>query len=383
MNIPRLIRQEIKYRKLNFLFGLLAIMAAVSLFVAFFLSGQASKRETVRLMRDIGFNLRVIPAETDMEKFWVNGYSEYTLPEQYVNDLAVYPGISYNHLTATLQKKILWRNHDIILTGMAPEVIPPGKRSTQMTFSIEPGTAYIGFELARNFNLIQGNTIEINNRPLKIARCLSETGSQDDIHIFVHLKDAQAIMNLENRINEIKALQCLCSGIYDQQYSLDQLRTQLKAALPGTKVILMRSIASARQNQRYMAERYFSFVFPLIVLAVMAWIGVLAFLNVRDRRQEIGIMRAVGFSSGKIAFLFLGKSLVMGMIAATFGYGIGTALAVIVGPQIFKITAQSIRPSVELLGLAFLGASLVSAAGVCIPTLIAIYQDPAQTLREN
>lgn len=383
MNVKRLIRREILHRKLNFALGSLAITAAVALFVAFFSAGQASKLETIRLMRDIGFNLRVIPAGTDMDRFWITGFSEQIMPERYVQDLAAFPGISYNHLTATLQKKILWRDHEVILTGMGPEIIPPGKGSSRMTFSIQPGTAYIGFELAKNLHLTAGDTIKVDGHEFRIDRCLSETGSQDDIRIFTHLRDAQAILHLEDQINEIKALQCLCSGEYDLEDSLDLLRAQLKTVLPGAKVILMQSIAKARLDQRLMAERYFSFVFPLIVLVAMAWIGILAFLNVRERRQEIGILRALGYGSSKIALLFLGKAAIMGLMGAALGFVVGTVLATQFGPQIFKVTAQSIRPSLALLGWSVLISPLIAAAAVFLPSLMAVYQDPAQTLRAD
>lgn len=383
MNVKRLIRREILHRKLNFALGSLAITAAVALFVAFFSAGQASKLETIRLMRDIGFNLRVIPAGTDMDRFWITGFSEQIMPERYVQDLAAFPGISYNHLTATLQRKILWRDHEAILTGMGPEIIPPGKGSSRMTFSIQPGTAYIGFELAKNLHLTAGDTIKVDGHEFRIDRCLSETGSQDDIRIFTHLRDAQAILHLEDQINEIKALQCLCSGEYDLEDSLDLLRAQLKTVLPDAKVILMQSIAKARLDQRLMAERYFSFVFPLIVLVAMAWIGILAFLNVRERRQEIGILRALGYGSSKIALLFLGKAVIMGLMGAALGFVVGTVLATQFGPQIFKVTAQSIRPSLALLGWSVLISPLIAAAAVFLPSLMAVYQDPAQTLRAD
>ena len=132
-----------------------------------------------------------------------------------------------------------------------------------------------------------------------------------------------------------------------------------------------------------MAERYFSYIYPLILFAVMAWIGILAFLNVRERRKEIGIMRAIGFSSGKIALLFLGKAAVMGFAGAALGFFLGTALSVKFGPQIFKITAASIKPQMELLMWSLLGSPLVCAIAVIIPTMLGVYQDPAEILREE
>ena len=377
------IGREIRFRKTNFILGLTAILLATALFVTFFSAGEASKRETTRLMRDIGFNLRIIPRETDMEKFWITGFSEFSMPEHYVYDLADYPGISYNHLTATLQKTIFWAGHEVILTGIAPEVIPYGKTSSQMTFSIEPGTVYVGFEPATSHDIHPGDTIEIENRSFSVAQCLSETGSRDDIRIYGHLKDIQAVLDMAGRINEIKALQCMCVGDYDSTDSLNQMRAQLKDVLPNAKVILMQSIATARQEQRIMAEKYFSYVFPFIMFAAMAWIGILALLNVRERKHEIGIMQALGYGSGKIARLFLGKAVLMGFMGAAIGFFLGTALSVRFGPQIFQVTASAIKPHMELLAWSLLVSPLVCAAAVFIPTLLAVYQDPAITLREE
>jgi ABC-type antimicrobial peptide transport system permease subunit len=175
----------------------------------------------------------------------------------------------------------------------------------------------------------------------------------------------------------------MCGGDYDHMDSLDQLRAQLKDVLPGAKVVLMQSIATARQEQRIMAERYFSYVFPLILFAAMAWIGILALTNVRERKHEIGIMRALGYGSGKIALLFLGKAAVMGFAGAALGFVLGTALSVKFGPQVFQITASSIKPQMELLMWSLLGSPLVCAAAVILPTVLGVYRDPAITLREE
>jgi len=43
------------------------------------------------------------------------------------------------------------------------------------------------------------------------------------------------------------------------------------------------------------------------VLAAAVWVGLLMLANVRERRIEIGILRALGKTSGMIAALFLGE----------------------------------------------------------------------------
>ena len=102
-----LIYKEILHRKLNFVLALLAVTFAVAFFVSFFTANEASNRETIRLTRDMGFNLRIIPKKTDMNKFWANGYSDLSMPEEYVDLFWGFKNFSFAHLTAILHKKII------------------------------------------------------------------------------------------------------------------------------------------------------------------------------------------------------------------------------------------------------------------------------------
>jgi ABC-type lipoprotein release transport system permease subunit len=305
------------------------------------------------------------------------------MPESHVNELASHGGISYAHLTAILQKKVIWQGREVFLTGIAPEISPPGKKKTPMVFSIKQGNVYIGFEVAQSLGLRKGNIIDVFGKPFIIAQSLSESGSEDDIRIYAHLHDVQSLLNMENRINEIKALQCLCIVDNENINSQEMLREQLAKILPDAKVILIQNIASARESQRIMAEKYFEFIIPFVVAVCMSWIGILAMLNVRERRQEIGIMRALGYGSSKIGALFLGKAVLIGLIGAVIGFGVGTGLALKFGPAIFKVTASMITSQIKLLYWAVIVSPAVCALSVFIPSMIAVAQDPAVTLREE
>ena len=381
-----LLFKEIAYRRVNFLLGSLAVLTAVTLFVAFATTGQAYRRETIRVMRDMGQNLRIIPKETGIDEFWSVGFSENTMPEEYVHRFASLKGYSYTHLTATLQKKVLWQNMNVILTGILPEVLPLDKRQqSPMTFSVEQGTVYPGFEVARALGIKKGDVVDILGKPFTVVKCLSETGSSDDIRVYGHLHDIQSILNLEGRINEIKALECLCfigpdktpadPGVVAQQ--------QLAEILPEAKVVLLQGIAEVRQKQRAAMEGYLAFIMPFILVACGAWISVLTMMNVHDRQQEIGLMRALGYGLGKIALLFLGKAMIIGLLGAIGGFLIGTVLALNFGPEIFKVTAKAIKPEYILFIWSLIAAPVFAALSSFIPVLIAVAEDPADTLREE
>ncbi len=381
MSTLYLILKELFHRKTNFLLSLFAIATAVTFFVSFFTTGEASRRETTRLMRNIGYNLRIIPQETDMNEFWSRGYSDKYMPEEYVNRFVTQKDIIFNHLKATLQKRVEWKGLDVLLTGITSEVAPIGKEKPSMTFNINPGTVYVGYELAKSLDLKQGQQIEVFEGTFTIVRCLPESGSVDDIRLYAHLDDVQRMLNLEGKINEIEALECMC--FLPNVDPRDLLRTQLQDILPEAKVIQIRSIAKAREKQRKMMEEYFALILPIVVVVCAIWIGALAMLNTRERRQEIGILRALGYGSSKIAALFLGKSVVIGIIGAVAGFLVGTWLSLQFGPDIFQVTAKAIKPMYSLLFWSLLAAPAFVALSSFIPAMVAVTQDPAEILHEE
>jgi ABC-type lipoprotein release transport system permease subunit len=388
MTTLRLICKEIFHRKFNFLLSLLAVVTAVVLFVSSITTGQAAHRETKKLMLGTGLNLRVISKDTDMNKFWHTRFSEHTMPQEYIERLASHKEFTVNHLLATLTKRILWRNKEILLTGIAPEVYPPGKEKPSISFEIEPGTIYVGYQIARDLGFKKGEEVDILGKKFTVARCLYETGTPegDDIRVQCHLQDAQEILNLPGQVNEIKAIDCMCvaAGGESQEDTLARLRTELTKLLPDIKVFQWKKIAEMRHNQRIMIQRYFtSIILPSAVVVCLVWLGVAAMMNVRERRMEIGLMRALGYCSGKVAALFLGKSLIIGFIGAALGFIIGTDLALRFGPDIFTETARAIKPMYNLLFWSLIAAPAFSALASLIPTMIAVTQDPAFTLREE
>jgi len=381
MMILGLIFKEIRYRKTNFLFSLLAVTAAVALFISFFTAGKASERETARLMLSMGFNVHIISENTNTSEFLLTGLADQTMPEQYLEKLASQQAISYNHLLASLQKKISWRGLDVILTGLAAEICPPGSKKSPISYQIEPGSLYVGYRVAQTLGLKDSDTVEIEGKKLKVAKCLSESGGADDIRIQCHLRDAQDILKLPGRISEIQAVDCLCFAPAGDPASV--LRKEIGSLLPQTQVFHTRSIASARAETRQMVKNLFAVIMPLVVVACGVWIGVLAIMNVRDRQQEIGIMRALGYDSGRIISLFLGKAVVIGLLGAAIGFLAGTALAMRFGPDIFKITAKTmIKPEPFLLVISLIFAPLFAAVSSFIAAMIAATYDPAVTLRE-
>lgn len=382
MSIVGLILKEIRHRKVNFVLGLLAVVTAVTLFIGFFTAGKASERETARLMLSMGYNMHIISKDADPNEFLITGLADETIPEEYLERLAAQRRVSYNHLLPTLQRRISWRGLDVILTGVGEEVWPAGKKKPSMSFKIEHGDVHLGYRVWNTLGIKRGQAVDIEGKTFTVRGCLAESGGRDDIRIQCSLRDAQEILKLPQRISEIKAVDCLCFADANDPVAL--LREEIGSLLPKARVFQTKAIAEARAGQRQMIKNLFAVIMPFTIIACGVWIGVLAIMNVRDRQQEIGIMRALGYGSGRISLLFLGKATLTGLLGAVVGFLVGTGLALHFGPDIFKLTGKMmIRPEPSLLLLSLIFAPLFAAASSFIPAMIAVAYDPAVTLREE
>jgi len=371
--------REILHRKPAFVAATLAVALALALAVSVVTLCEASKRETIRLMRNMGFNVLIVPQGVDMADFWSEDFARKEMPEEYVRRLGQTPGLHIQHLVARLQKRVEWRGRKILLTGILPEVQPTYmEKKSPMGPAIPPGQVYLGHELWQSAALEEGDQVEVGGRAFTVARCLPEDGSKNDIRIFAHLHDVQDVLGKPGAINEIEALSCQCQG--DR---LATIRADLAWALPGTQVTETRSRAVAREETRQMVARYASLTIPAVVLVCAVLVGVLALLNVRERRVEIGILRASGVGPASIGALFLGKAAVTGLIGAALGFALGTCAAVQYGPDVFPLTARQIQPDYALLLWALAGCPAVCVLAAYLPALEAILQDPAPVLAQE
>ena len=257
-----------------------------------------------------------------------------------------------------------------------------------------------------------GDKIKILENEFSVARVLPLDGSENDIAIAMHLKDAQRVLNKPALISEIVALGCKCKTLN----RIEEITAQLETVLPDTQVIELRMQAIAREDQRKLVTKYnaqqmedykntrkkiieeeagkatvlnvlegvTNYVIPLIVLVCVIWIGLLAWSNVRDRRTEIGLLRALGRNTVHIITLFLGKAVLVGVLGGMIGCAVGTWIAnQLAQTSLFDGSLGHFRPAPEILVATVLGAPLLAAMASYLPTLLAIRQDPAVVLMDH
>lgn len=356
------------------------------------------------IMKEMGFNLLVLPMGQTLGDYYAEGYASRDMPEEYVKRLADSKIITIRHLLPSLEQKIQWPeqgNRTIILIGTRGEV-PFAHRNPKEPIleAVPPGKIVMGYGLWSSLGVQTGSSVTVLGKEFEVSACHSERGTKDDITVWIDLTQAQQLLGKEGRINGILALKCLCEG-----NDIASIRKEVAAILPETQVIEFesKSLARARARERagaiadstlaveraYRAtlrrerENLTSWLIPLVILGCTVWIGFLAFNNVRERRNEIGILRAVGLQSGQILTIFLVKAITFGLIGALAGYALGYGVVFAMWGSDVELLSLTRLFKPYLLFLVLIGAPVLAVGASWVPALIAARQDPAVILREE
>jgi lipoprotein-releasing system permease protein len=220
----------------------------------------------------------------------------------------------------------------------------------------------------------------------------SEMSEYDSTYVFVPLKQLQDIRGMENRATSIqirlkdyaeaeavvKRLEALFAGAPVEVQTWEKKQGPLLAAVAIEKRILN---------------------FLLFLIIAVAGFGILAIFSmiVIEKTRDIGILKALGASNVGVLKIFLGYGLLLGLVGAVVGTGLGVALTIYIneiekwlgqltGHEIFdksvyyfeKIPTQIQPASVLMINV---GAILIAVVFSILPALRAAMLHPVRALR--
>jgi hypothetical protein len=408
MSVFRLVGMEIWHRKLNFAISLLAVLVAVAYAVSSLTLVRAYQQHTgerVARMDDeirkitlgMGFNINVLPIDLNLADFHANDFADATMPYDYVERLAQSRFVkSVRHLRPALIRKVEWPEYQrqIVLMGVSG-VVPLTHASNPqkpLEEAVPLGSINLGHLLGAQLGLAPGSEVGFHGRKLKVQQVYPPRGNKDDITAWINLATAQEILQLPGRINLIQALECNCASIdrlaeIQQEISqvlgsdvqVIELSTTAIARARARETIRLEGEATlARMQQRTVVQG------TLLTAAGTLLVGVLALMNVRERRGEIGILRALGTSTGSILRLFLSKALALGLGGALLGLALGYLVAsrLMAGFEGATLpVADLLSPSLILAVL--LLTPLLTTIASWVPAMLAAGQDPAVVLASD
>ncbi|MBA4386595.1 MAG: hypothetical protein C0404_01360 [Verrucomicrobia bacterium] len=368
-----------------------------------------SLNEDVRkAMLKLGFNVVILPKDQNLSDFYADDYATKDMPEEYVTKLSRSRIVTVQHVLPSLQQKIDWpeMKRKVILMGTRGELASEDLSVKKpMQQPVPKGKIILGYELHNSLGLKTNETVKLKGKDFVVHQCYAARGTKDDITAWVHLSDAQEMLGKPGRINAIMALECKCAWA-----DLAKVRNEITKILPDTQVIERSSEALARAEARLQVEeqgkaaieqekkgrlvlkqereRLASILVPLVILVCAVWIGFMVFSEARERRMEIGVLRAIGVRTKQVMALFLTKAFVVGVIGGVLGvvagFGAGLYLSTMLKESTgLVLSLNDAMPDKSMIIVALLLAPLLSLLSSCIPAMMAAQEDPAVILREG
>ena len=240
-----------------------------------------------------------------------------------------------------------------------------------------PGTNEIvlGAEAARVLNLDAGNRLEINDNDLLVSGVLQPTGSQDDQLIFTRLGTAQSIFGKQGKVS-MAEVAALCKDC-----PIEDMVKQISGALPGAKVMAIQQVVKSRMETLGQLKK-FSYGISGIILLIGSLVVLVTMMgSVRERTDEIGIFRAIGYRKRHIMRIIFTEAAIVSGMAGIIGYFLGFG-ATKAGLALFSESHPGLVPfSLELAGAAFIVALTVGLISSAYPALMASRLDPNEALR--
>jgi putative ABC transport system permease protein len=195
----------------------------------------------------------------------------------------------------------------------------------------------VGQKVAAILELRTGDEIGLTSGERK-AVCqvyeLSAVGGTEDSQVFLELPAAQALLEQPGRISLI---QLRLSGRPQQ---IKEQVARLEQRLPGVEV---RPIRQFTEGEAKIYSRISGLLTATVVtvllltsLCVMA-----AMTNVAmERRNDVGLMKAIGGATRRVLHLFLAEAALLGLAGGLLGAAAGIFLSIWLGKQVFGVAAQ-------------------------------------------
>jgi putative ABC transport system permease protein len=234
--------------------------------------------------------------------------------------------------------------------------------------------AIVGLRLASVLDLNPGDTIEIEDQAFRIAATLAENGSQDDDILFIDLAAAQSVMDKPGSVSLVEVA-ALCTDC-----PIEDMVDQIAGVLPQARVTAMRQAVTLRMETVSQLNR-FALAVSLVVITIGSLVVLTTMLGaVAERRQEIGLFRALGFRQQQIMRIILGEAALVSLAGGLFGWVLGMGAAVILAPRLVNVTAPVIwNPQLALAAVG--GALLIGVLASLYPAQHAAKLDPSTALR--
>ena len=337
----RIVRRLITANYARLFVILLALGAGAAITSALLnLQIDANRRLTTEF-RALGANVIVAPRDTNANSGGGTLGQDLLAELPTENSGKPVPAVAFLYLIGAVAKSGEIHHEAAVIAGTEGQgltQIRPGRR-TEYSADLEkdPAACEAGAKAARQFNVHPGDSLHLRYQGREAACkvfAVVATGGAEDTQIFTNLSTAQTLADLPGRISLV---QLSVTGTPD---SIQHFISALSGRLPAADVHGIRQLAEAegRLYNRISGLLSTTVVIVLLLtsLCVMAGMSNVAM----ERKNDVGLMKAIGGSVRRVTQLFLAEAILMGIVGGVIGSAFGILGSIWLGKTVFGVAAQ-------------------------------------------
>ncbi|MBN1429154.1 MAG: ABC transporter permease [Anaerolineae bacterium] len=216
----------------------------------------------------------------------------------------------------------------------------------------------LGAAAAESFDKGVGDTMRLGGSMYRIIG-IYETGEAfEEGGAVLRIDDAQLLLGMPNQVSAYYIQ--LGERMTDPE-RVERLKRRIETHYPNISISTTEDLASSTT----MSEAIEAMVWSIAALAIL--IGGISMMNsqlmsVLERTREIGILRAVGWSSWRVMWLILSESIMVGLLGGILGIGLGwgvlrafSGMLIMFGAAADPQTTQIVQALMVVLVLGVLG----------------------------
>jgi putative ABC transport system permease protein len=384
MNLNAISIKNLLRRKAKAAFVLAGLVIGVSTVVGIISYVEAMTNDINHKLEKYGANILIVPKTENLALSYGGlslGGVSFEMEEIRQKDLSRVGTIKNAANIAALGPLVLGvapvGRQKVLMAGVdfkAAQILKPWWKLQQGDLPGDDGII-LGAEAARVLGLSVGSRLNINNTDLVVSGILQPTGSQDDQLAFTVLGTAQSIFNKQGQVS-MAEVAALCKDC-----PIEDMVKQLSDALPGAKVMAIQQVVKSRMETLSQFKK-FSYGISGVILLIGSLVVLVTMMgSVRERTDEIGIFRAIGFRKRHVMKIIFTEAVIVSGLAGVIGYllGFGATKAAL---ALFSESHPGMVPfSLELAGGAVVTALFVGLVSSAYPAFMAARMDPNEALR--
>ncbi|MCO6452762.1 MAG: ABC transporter permease [Caldilineales bacterium] len=236
-----------------------------------------------------------------------------------------------------------------------------------------PKQIAIGKASAESLKKGVGDTLRVSGTPYQIVGIYETGQGMEETGGVVTLEDAQTIVQKQRKVS-----------LYQVGVTRGADIEQVKQRIEAVDDDLLASIASDYDTNETYTAYLQGFAWGISLIAIL--IGGLGMMNamvmsVLERTREIGTLRAVGWSRGRVVRLIMGETLLLGFVGGMIGIALGVGFneLVAMAPGVGAMLEGVYSPSIFIQGM--VTALALGLLGGAYPAWVAANLQPVEALR--